>query len=104
MMRDCVGPGSNHADRLLRVARQAVERAQRDRDTPEPSLGARLGQIGVLGWTIVVPALLGLFFGRWLDRTFIIGANSPQVFFSATFLMAGVAPGFWSAWRWMHRP
>ena len=29
----------------------------------EPSVGAILGQIGVLGWTIVVPTLIGLFIG-----------------------------------------
>ncbi len=91
-------PNSNNADRLLRAARRAVEREERGRETPEPSLGARLGQIGILGWTIVVPTLLCLFIGRWLDRKFMTG-----VFFSATFLMVGVAIGFWSAWRWMHR-
>ena len=103
MTRAPVRPGSNYADRLLRVARQAVEREKRGRETPEPSLGARLGQIGVLGWAIIVPTLLGLFLGRWLDHSFIIGATHPQVFFSATFLTVGVAIGFWSAWRWMHR-
>ncbi len=91
-------PHSNHADRLLRAARQAFERKKSGDEMPEPSLGARLGQMGVLGWSIVVPTLLGLFIGRWLDRTFMT-----NVFFSATFLMIGVSIGFWSAWRWMHR-
>jgi ATP synthase protein I len=94
--------GLNHADRLMRAARRAVERAELGRETPEPSLGARLGQIGVLGWAIVAPTLLGLFIGRWLDRTYMTQANGPSVFFSATFLMLGAAIGFWSAWRWMH--
>jgi Putative F0F1-ATPase subunit Ca2+/Mg2+ transporter len=44
---------------------------------PEPSLGARFGQIGILGWTIIVPTLLCLFLGRWLDRIFGTG-----IFFS----------------------
>ncbi len=91
-------PDSKNADRLLRAAREAIEREKRGREMPEPSLGARLGQIGILGWTIVVPTLLCLFIGRWLDRTF-----KTDVFFSATLLMIGVAIGFWSAWRWMHR-
>jgi ATP synthase protein I len=103
MTRAPVRPASNYADRLLRVARQAVEREKRGHEIPELSLGARLGQIGVLGWAIIVPTLLGLFLGRWLDHSFIIGANHSQVFFSATFLTVGVAIGFWSAWRWMHR-
>ena len=100
MSPDRVRPGFN--DRLLRAARQAFEREERGRETPEPSLGARLGQIGVLGWMIIVPTLIGLFVGRWLDRSFAIDFARSQVFFSATLLTIGVAIGFWSAWRWMH--
>jgi ATP synthase protein I len=57
-----------------------------------------VGQIGVLGWMIVAPTLLGLFIGRWLDRTFGSG-----IFWSAGLLVLGVTIGFWSAWKWMHR-
>jgi len=85
-------------DRMARAARQAVQRERRSQEEPEPSLGARLGQIGILGWTIVVPTLLGLVLGHWLDRYFNTG-----VFFSAPLLMAGAAIGLWSAWKWMHR-
>ena len=85
-------------DRLARAARSAIERDAEGRADPEPSLGARLGQIGVLGWAIIVPTLLFLFLGRWLDRSFGTG-----IFFSAPLLMVGAAIGLWSAWRWMHR-
>jgi ATP synthase protein I len=85
-------------DRLARAAQRAVEREAQGRADPEPSLGARLGQIGVLGWTIIVPTLLCLFVGRWLDRSFGTG-----IFFSAPLLMVGAAIGLWWAWRWMHR-
>ncbi len=100
MSPDRVRPGFN--DRLLRAARQAFEREERGRETPEPSLGARLGQIGVLGWMIIVPMLLALLLGRWLDRTFMSETSGPHVFFSATFLMLGAAIGLSSAWHWMH--
>ncbi|WP_246251915.1 AtpZ/AtpI family protein [Ancylobacter pratisalsi] len=86
-------------DRMSEAARAAADRAARGVQTPEPSLGARLGQIGILGWTIVVPTLLGVFLGRWLDHAFASG-----VFFSAPLIMIGAALGFWSAWKWMHRP
>jgi ATP synthase protein I len=89
---------SSNADPLAHVARRAVELDARGREIPEPSLGARLGQIGVLGWAIIIPILLALFAGRWLDRTL-----QTNVFFSGSFLMVGAAIGFWSAWRWMHR-
>lgn len=85
-------------DRIARAARRAVERERNARDEPEPSLGSRLGQIGILGWSIVVPTLLGLAIGHWLDKRFHTG-----VFFAAPLLMAGAAFGLWSAWKWMHR-
>ena len=85
-------------DPLANAAQTAVDRDARGRTNPELSLGARLGQIGVLGWYIIVPTLLGLFLGRWLDRQFGTG-----LFFSAPLLMIGAAIGFWSAWKWMHR-
>ncbi|ABE35974.1 F0F1-ATPase subunit family protein [Paraburkholderia xenovorans LB400] len=85
-------------ERLAHAARQARTRERRARDEPEPSLGNRLGQIGILGWSIVIPTLLGLAIGHWLDRHFGTG-----VFFSAPLLMIGAAFGLWSAWKWMHR-
>ena len=89
---------SENSERSARAARQASARARRARDEPEPSLGSRLGQIGILGWSIVIPTLAGLAIGHWLDRHFGTG-----VFFSAPLLMIGAAFGLWSAWKWMHR-
>jgi ATP synthase protein I len=80
------------------AARRALRREEQARTDPEPSLGRRLGQIGVLGWAIVVPLLIGLLLGRWLDR--LLGTG---VTFSAALLFLGAAIGLWSAWRWMHR-
>jgi len=87
-----------NGDRLAEAARKAARRETERRRNPEPSLGARLGQIGVLGWMIVTPTLIGLFAGRWLDRRFDTG-----VFYSAPFVMIGAGVGFWLAWRWMSR-
>jgi len=85
-------------DHLAEAARRAAERAALGRADPEPSLGARLGQIGILGWAIVVPILLGLVLGRWLDHRFGTG-----VFFSAPGIGLGAVIGFHAAWKWMHR-
>lgn len=85
-------------DHLATAARQAAERARRGEANPEPSLGARLGQIGVLGWMVVIPMLVTLAIGHWLDRRFASG-----IFFSAPALMIGAVIGFVLAWRWMHR-
>lgn len=96
-MSEAEEPGKG-PDKMAEAARRAAERWRAGKETPEPSLGARLGQIGALGWTIVVPILIAVFLGHWLDRRFSTG-----VFFSAPLLMIGAGFGLWQAWRWMNR-
>jgi ATP synthase protein I len=82
---------------FVTTIRRGLDRLKRARVEGEPSLSRQLGQIGVLGWIVVTPALAGLFGGRWLDHHFSSG-----IFWSAALLFTGVTLGFWSAWRWMH--
>lgn len=84
-------------DGLLRSVHRAQQRRLQQRED-EPSVMRFVGQIGVLGWVIVVPILIGLFIGRWIDLKFGTG-----IFWSAPLMLVGVCIGCWSAWRWMHR-
>ena len=92
--------GARHAppeqDALVKNVRLRGERHRRWLQEGEPSVARRLAQIGVLGWIIVVPMLIGIVVGRWLDRTFSAG-----IFWTAPLLMLGLALGCWSAWKWM---
>ncbi len=88
--------GSDERDPLVSNVRLRGARHQRWLRDGEPSVGRHLAQIGVLGWMIVLPMLLGMFAGRWLDGRFNSG-----VFWTAPLLLAGLALGCWSAWRWM---
>ncbi len=90
--------GTNAApDDVVETVRRESERRRLWRTEGEPSVVRFVGQIGVLGWIIVAPTLIGLFVGRWLDRTFESG-----IFWSAPLMLVGVVIGCWSAWRWMH--
>jgi len=81
---------------LVKGARLRSERNQRWLRDGDASVVRRLSQIGVLGWMIVVPMLIGMFAGRWMDRTFHSG-----LFWTAPLLLLGAALGCWSAWKWM---
>jgi ATP synthase protein I len=83
-------------DRMAATVRRQRERRHDWRVTGEPSVAKFVGQIGVLGWIIVAPTLIGLFLGRWLDQRLGTG-----IFWSAPLLLVGVVVGCWSAWRWM---
>ena len=83
-------------DPLVERVRRHEERDRRRQREGEPSVARRLAQIGVLGWIIVTPMLIGVFAGRWLDQRFGSG-----LFCTAPLLMIGLALGCWSAWKWM---
>ncbi|MBI1179279.1 MAG: ATPase F0F1 [Alphaproteobacteria bacterium] len=79
------------------VRRRRERRALWDREG-ERSIGQNLALIGALGWTIVTPALLGIFLGRWLDRMWNAG-----IFWTLGLLVAGLAAGCVMAWKRIHR-
>lgn len=83
-------------DGMLDTVRRRRQRQQRWLREGRPSMARFIGQIGVLGWIIVAPTLIGLFIGRWLDHKFGAG-----IFWSAPLLVVGVVIGCWLAWRWM---
>jgi ATP synthase protein I len=63
----------------------------------EESIWFGLGTFGVIGWSVAVPALVGLFAGIWLDRN----VRAP---FSWTLMlfMGGLLLGCYNAWRWLY--
>ncbi len=60
----------------------------------ERSLAQNLAMIGVLGWLVVTPTLVGVFLGRWLDHRFGSG-----IFWTGALIVAGLALGCSIAWR-----
>jgi len=55
-----------------------------------------LGMMGMIGWSVVVPALIGATLGLWLDK------HHPQSFsWTLTCLVAGLITGSLIAWYWV---
>ncbi|EQD66385.1 putative F0F1-ATPase subunit [mine drainage metagenome] len=83
-------------DALVRQARLRNARQQRQLDDGKSSVTRHLAQIGMLGLIIVLPMLLGLFAGRWLDH--LCGTG---LMFTGALLILGLVLGSWSAWNWI---
>lgn len=83
-------------EKMVDAVKQRAERERNARGLA--SLARNIGQVGVLGWQIVVPALIGLALGRWLDQW--LGSG---IFWTAPLLILGLGLGCWSAWRWVQR-
>lgn len=55
-----------------------------------------LGMMGLIGWSVVVPTLVGSAIGAWLDKHY---TNSHS--WTLTLLVVGLMMGCWSAWQWV---
>ncbi len=57
-----------------------------------------LGMMGLVGWSVVVPTLLGAALGIWLDKRYP-GIHS----WTLTLLFVGLFVGCLNAWHWVAR-
>ena len=55
-----------------------------------------LGMMGLIGWSVVVPTLLGAALGLWLDKHHPGGHS-----WTLALLVAGLALGCGNAWHWI---
>ena len=55
-----------------------------------------LGMMGLIGWSVVIPTLLGAALGIWLDRHYP-GSHA----WTLALLVAGLAIGCFNAWHWV---
>jgi ATP synthase protein I len=55
-----------------------------------------LGMMGLIGWSVVVPTLLGAALGIWLDRH-----HPGKHAWTLALLVAGLSIGCLNAWHWV---
>jgi len=57
-----------------------------------------LGMFGLIGWSVVIPTLIGLAVGLWIDSTWPSGYS-----WTLMCLILGVGMGCYNAWQWLER-
>jgi ATP synthase protein I len=55
-----------------------------------------LGMMGLIGWSVAVPTLVGAALGIWLDRH-----HPGKHDWTLALLVAGLCIGCWNAWHWV---
>jgi ATP synthase protein I len=73
------------AERKLRARRRAAH-----------GVWFGLGMMGLIGWSVSLPTLLGAALGLWLDRHY--PGRHP---WTLALLVAGLAIGCFNAWHWV---
>src|SRR5579863_9707230 len=82
---------TNNLPRQVRLRSERRARYQREGERP---IASNLALMGSLGWLIVIPTLLGIAAGVWMDRALGTG-----VFWSGALLVVGLGLGCWMAWQ-----
>ncbi|MEA2087614.1 MAG: AtpZ/AtpI family protein [Candidatus Caldatribacteriota bacterium] len=57
-----------------------------------------MGLFGVIGWSVMVPTLIGIAVGIWADRKW-----PGPISWTLTFLFAGIILGCLNAWYWVEK-
>ena len=57
-----------------------------------------LGMMGLIGWSIAIPTLLGTALGVWLDKHY-----ADERSWTLALLLAGLILGCFTAWSWVNK-
>lgn len=92
-------PGPPPGDRTLvdQVGAKAA-RKLKARRSGTPGVWFGLGMMGLIGWSVAVPTLLGAALGLWLDQRDPGGRA-----WTLALLMAGLTLGCLNAWHWVSK-
>jgi len=79
------------------VGTKAARKLKAQRNTT-PVVWFGLGMMGLIGWSVVVPTLLGAALGIWLDEHY--PGKHP---WTLALLVVGLAVGCLNAWLWIDK-
>lgn len=89
---------SHNAPDLVNTVKAKATRKLRARRNVTPGVWFGLGMVGLIGWSVVIPTLMGAALGMWLDKH-QIGQHS----WTLALLMAGLTLGCFNAWHWVSK-
>ena len=97
-MADEPGKPSAHDLRFAGKIGAEAARKLRARRAGAGGVWFGLGMMGLIGWSVVVPTLLGAALGLWLDQR-----NPGGRSWTLALLVAGLVLGCFNAWHWVDK-
>jgi ATP synthase protein I len=88
--------GKNNQDLFSKQVAEKAQRKLKALHNDNKSVWFGLGMMGIVGWTITIPTLLGAALGMWLDK------EHPNTFsWTLTLLIIGLLVGCLISWHWI---
>ena len=81
---------------LSREVGKKAERKLRAQRHVTRTIWFGMGMMGLIGWSVAIPTLLGAALGLWLDQRYP-GSRS----WTLALLVGGLTIGCFNAWRWV---
>ncbi|SIS81216.1 AtpZ/AtpI family protein [Neptunomonas antarctica] len=97
-MNDDSGKREKNSEEFARRVGVKAARKVKARRNARAGVWFGLGMFGLIGWSIVIPTLLGTGLGLWLD-SHQVGKHS----WTLALLMAGLTLGCFNAWHWISK-
>ncbi len=85
----------SESDFIVQIESKAARKLKAKRNTT-PGVGFGFGMMGLVGWSVAVPTLIGTAIGLWLDDN-QVGDHS----WTLALLVAGLTIGCFNAWHWV---
>ena len=98
MNNDPKKPSRSAAPSLADQVGAKATRKLRARRHSHSDLWFGLGMIGLIGWSVVIPTLLGAALGIWLDKQ-----HPGEHSWTLALLVVGLAVGCMNAWHWVSK-
>jgi ATP synthase protein I len=88
---------SQEQDLIQQVGKKEV-RKLRARREQHRAVWFWLGMVGLVGWSVAIPTIIGIALGIWIDRTW-----PSRYSWTLMLLLLGVAVGCMNAWSWIRQ-
>ncbi len=92
-------PELNETQREFAESIGSIEtRKMKARQNKSKGVWFGLGMMGMIGWSVAIPTLIGVAIGIWLDTVY-----PGHISWTITLLFAGLAIGCANAWYWVEK-
>lgn len=83
---------------FIRLVGSKAARKLKANKIDTPGIWFGLGVMGLIGWSVVMPTLMGAALGIWLDRHY-----PAEHSYALALLVAGLCLGCFNAWHWISK-